>query len=138
MGLTAGIIGTSKPREFIPMRPHHLALLVSLAMPLAVWAMQPAQSFQPMEAGVQPLFDRLAEIRSEQRALSKKRDSIFIHPESKARAQADYQALEKERQCIEKEIMQSTHLRNTGLVNYALQMDTRSAPFDSGALRQTD
>jgi len=116
------------------MRASHLALFVSLAMPLAVGAVQPAQSFQPMEAGVQPLFDRLTEIRSEQRALSKKLDSVFMHPETKARAQAEYQALEKERQCIEKEIMRSAQLKNTGLVNYALQTNTSSSPFDSGVL----
>ena len=116
------------------MRVPHFALLVSLAMPLAASAVQPAHSFQPMQQGLQPLFDRMTEIRSEQRVLSKKLESVFTDAESKARAQADYQALEKERQCIEKEIMRATHLQNSGLVNYALQTNTRSAPFDSGAL----
>lgn len=117
------------------MRSSHFALLVALVMPVAAWA---SQSFQPMETGLQPLFDRMTEIRSEQRALIKRMDRVFTDSESKARAQADYQALEKERQCIEKEIMRATHLQNSGLVNYALQTHSSGSPFDSGALRQTD
>lgn len=117
------------------MRFSHCALLVALAMPIAAWA---SQSFQPMETGLQPLFDRMTEIRSAQRALIKRMDSAFTDAESKARAQADYQALEKERQCIEKEIMRATHLQNSGLVNYALQTHSSGSRFDSGALRQTD
>ncbi|MDE2599799.1 MAG: hypothetical protein KGL40_09275 [Rhodocyclaceae bacterium] len=117
------------------MRACHLALLLSLAMPLAASA---TQSFQPMETGLQPLFDRMTEIRSEQRALIKRLEGAFASPESKARVQADYQALEKERQCIEKEIMRAAHLQNSGLVNYALQTHSSGSPFDSGALRQTD
>ena len=83
---------------------------------------------------MQPLFDRLIDIRSEQRALSKKLTGASISPESKARIQADHHALEIERQCIEKEIMRSASLQNTGLVKYALQMDTSRPSFDSGAL----
>lgn len=119
------------------MRSHCLALLISLAMPLAAWAIQPPLSIQPMEAGLQPLFDRLTEIRSQQRALSKKLESTFISSEGKARVHADFQALEAERQRIEGEIMRAAHMKNTGLVNYALQTNTSSPIFDSGA-RLTD
>lgn len=137
MGLRCGIMDASKPGQFIPMRTCHLALLLSLAMPLAVGAVQAAQSFQPVEVGLQPLFDRLTEIRNEQRALSKKLEAAFSQ-ESKARVQADYQALENERQRLEKEIMRAAHLRNSGLVNYAFLTDTSSPTLASGMQRITD
>jgi hypothetical protein len=123
----------SKPRQSIPMRAYHLALLFSLAMPVSAWA---AQSLQPTEAGLQPLFDRMVEIRSEQRALMKKLEGVSNSSESKVRIQADHQALENERQCIEEEIMRTAHLQNAGHVKYALHMDTSRSPFDSHALRK--
>lgn len=88
----------------------HLALICFLAMPLAASAAQPemsTQSIQSVESCLQSLFDRMANIRNEQRALNKKLDDASLTPEDKARVQADYQALEIERKRIEKIIMRA-------------------------------
>ena len=86
------------------------ALLISLTIPLAASAAQPdasAQSIQSVESCLRSLFDRMANIRNEQRALNKKLDDASLTAEDKARVQADYQALEIERKRIEKVIMRA-------------------------------
>ena len=85
-----------------PMQKHiltlrRLALLVAL-LASSAWA----QTGPP--PGLQPLYDRLAEIRREQQALSETIQSPSAVQPQKAQALTKYQALEAEKMAIQKEI----------------------------------
>lgn len=98
-----------------------LAMLACLALPHASWALQ------PVDAGMQPLQQRLEEIRDRQLALDAKLKDAATLPLPRAQAYWDYQALESEKQRIETEIAGMQALVHSPLVNFITQEPGPSA-----------
>ena len=93
----------------------HLVLLLTLALPLAASAQQNIQS---VDAGLQPLYTRMDEIRRAQLELSQTIQDPRSSAQQRAQAKTDYQALEVEKKRIEKEISRAQWLQKTTPMNY--------------------
>ena len=93
----------------------HLVLLVTLALPLAVSAQQNIQS---VDAGLQPLYTRMDEVRRAQLELSQTIQDPRSSAQQRAQAKTDYQALEVEKKRIEKEISRAQWQQKSGPANY--------------------
>jgi hypothetical protein len=90
-------------------------LLAVLALPSVAWAIQ------SVDAGLQPLYARVAEIQSEQLALIRKLETRSASSASKSDAYRHYLMLGEERSRIDTEITQAKWMENSGLVKYGTQ-----------------
>jgi hypothetical protein len=97
------------------MNVRRLALLASLVAPLTAWAIQ------PVDVGLQPLYERAAEIQSKQFALLRKLENQSANSASKADAYRHYLVLGDERSRIDREIAQAKWMESSSLVNYVTQ-----------------
>lgn len=93
----------------------HLVLFVTLALPLAASAQQNIQS---VDAGLQPLYTRMDEVRRAQLELGQTIQDPRSSAQQRAQAKTDYQALEVEKKRIEKEISRAQWLQKSAPMNY--------------------
>ena len=94
------------------MNKYRLALLASLAAPLA------AVAIQPVDAGLLPLYERVAEIQKEQLALIRKLEDPSASSASRVYAHRSYLELGDERSRIDAEIAQARKMAGSGYVKY--------------------
>lgn len=111
------------------MNIRHLALLAALVIPPAA----SAQTGPP--PGLQPLYERLEEIRKEQLALSGTIQSPSAVPPQKAQALSKYQALEAEKMAIQKEIGRVQRTGQSGFMKDGAPAEPESPAPTPGSSR---
>lgn len=95
--------------------PSLLALLSFASLPLAAWAVQPA------DVGLQSICERIVVIQSEQLALDQKLQADGMAPLLRAHAYWHYKALQIEKCRIEQELAQMKRLEGGSLVKFVTQ-----------------
>lgn len=77
-----------------------------------------AGAIQPVEAGLQPLYERIHAISGEQQSLNQRLQATETSARERALAYRSYQVLEKERQQLVREIAQAKQLARSPLVTF--------------------
>lgn len=89
-----------------------IAFIVCLASSAA------AGAIQPVEAGLQPLYERIQAINGEQQLLNRRLQAAETSAPDRMLAYRRYQALEEERRRLAREIARSMELAQSPLVTF--------------------
>jgi hypothetical protein len=77
-----------------------------------------ASAFQPVEVGLEPLYDRSMAINGEQQLINQKLQAAETSARNRALAYRRYQVLEKERRQLTREIARSKELAQSPLITF--------------------